>query len=123
MDRIELRPNLAGQLKDEAMRRHTSIESLANDWLEEQLWEAKHKKIEEEAERFRAQHTELLAKYAGQHIAMRDGIVIDHDLDLLALHNRVRAKSGEEPILIAPVTRNPIQKIQVLGSRQRRGRS
>ncbi len=123
MDTIALRPNLAGQLKDEAMRRHTSIESLANDWLEEQLWDAKHKKIEEEAGRFRAQHAELLTRYAGQHIAMRDGIVIDHDLDLVALHNRVRAKSGEEPILIAPVTPEPTQKIQILGTRQRKERS
>ena len=121
MDTISLRPNLADQLKSEAIRRHTSVESLANDWLEEQLWDAKRKKIEEEAERFRAQHAELLAKYAGQHIAMREGIVLDHDADLVALHQRVRAHYCEEPILIAPVTAEPIQKIKVLGARQSRG--
>ncbi len=121
METIALRPNLADQLKNEAMRRQISVESLANDWLEEQLWDAKRRKIEEEAERFQAQHSELLSRYSGQHVAMRDGIVIDHDLDLVALHNRVRAKSGEEPILIAPVTPEPVQKINVLGTRTRRG--
>lgn len=118
---VPLRSNLADQLQSEAARRHTSVEVLANDWLEQQLWQAKREKINEEAARFRAQHAELLAQYAGQHIAMRDGVVIDHDPDLATLHNRVRAKFGDEPILMAPVTPEPIQVIKVLGARRRGG--
>jgi hypothetical protein len=118
---VPLRDNLAHQLKNEAARRHTSIESLANDWLEEQLWEAKRKKIEAEAQRFRAQHAALLAQYNGQHVAMRDGIVLDHDADLVTLHSRIRAQYGEEPVLIAQVNPEPIQVIKVLGARRRGG--
>ncbi len=118
---VPLRSNLADQLQNEAARRHTSVEMLANDWLEEQLWEVKREKINEEAARFRAQHSELLAQYAGQYIAMRDGIVIDHDADLAALHNRVRARYGDEPILMTPVTSEPVQVIKILGARRRGG--
>jgi len=118
---VPLRSNLADQLQNEATRRHTSVEVLANDWLEEQLWEAKREKINEEAERFRAQHSELLVQYAGEFVAMRDGVVIDHDPDLAALHDRVRAKYGDEPILMAPVTPEPEQVIKVLGARRSGG--
>jgi hypothetical protein len=116
---VPLRDDLANQLKSEATRRHTTVEALANELLEEQLWEAKRAKINEEAKHFRAQHAELLALYSGQHIAMRDAIVIDHDSDLVALNNRIRIQYGDEPILIAPVTSELIQTIKILGARQR----
>ncbi|MBI3914387.1 MAG: hypothetical protein HY327_09415 [Chloroflexi bacterium] len=119
MDTLALRPNLIDPLKNEAARRKTSVEALANDWLEEQLWEAKRKKINEEAERFRAQHAKLLEKHAGEYVAMRDGVVIDHDLDLLTLHQRVRNQYGDEPILMAPVTSSPVQSFKVIGTRRR----
>ena len=118
---VPLRSKLADQLQNEAARRHVSVEALANDWLEEQLWQAKRQKIDEEAERFRAQHAELLAQYNGQYVAMRDGAVIDHDADLVTLHNRVRARYGDEPILMSPVTAQPTQTIKVIGARQRGG--
>jgi len=115
---VALRPNLVEQLKNEALRRQTSVETLANDWLEEQLWEARRRKINEEAGRFRARHAELLVQYAGKYVAMRDGIVIDHDSELVALHSRVRAQYGDEPILMAPVTSALIQVVRVLGARR-----
>ena len=120
MTTIPLRSNVADRLKVEAERRRISVEALANDWLEDQLWREKHKKIQEEAERFRAKHTELYAQYAGRYIAMRDGGVLDHDADLVALHDRIRARYGDEPVLIAPVTAEPTQTFKVVGSRQRK---
>ncbi|MBI5301958.1 MAG: hypothetical protein HY868_07460 [Chloroflexi bacterium] len=118
---VPLRDNLANQLKNEAERLHTSVEALANDWLEDQLWQAKRRKINEEADHFRARHTELFAQYNGQYIAMRDGVVLDHDANLVILHGRIRAQYGDEPILIAPVTAEPIQTFKVLGARRRGG--
>jgi hypothetical protein len=118
---VALRDQLADQLKSSAARRQISIEQLVNDWLAEQLWREQNQKIQAEAERFRAKHLELLAQYAGQYIAMRDGIVLDHDAELLALHARIRARYGDEPILMAPVTADPIETHHVLGTRQRKG--
>ena len=115
---IELRPELAQEIQTEAERRDTSVDELVNQWLAEQLWRAKQKKIQEEAERFRAQHAQLLFKYRGRYIAMREGRVVDNDADLSKLHTRIRARYGNEAILMTPVNDEPIQTINVLGARR-----
>ena len=46
-------------------------------------------KIRAETDAFHAQKTELLIQYAGEYVAMHQGAVIDHDLDLRTLHLRV----------------------------------
>ena len=97
----------------------TSLETLVNDLLESYLWQLKREQIQMEAQRFHEQHADLLARYAGRYIAMRDGQVLDDDEDFHALHQRIRAQYGEQPILIAPVTDEPIQTLNVLGARQR----
>jgi hypothetical protein len=117
---VSLYPQVADQLQSEAERRQTSLEDLVNNWLEDQLWQERRKRIQEEAARFRAKHTELLNQYAGRYIAMRNGIVIDDDEDLLTLHNRIRARYGDEAILITPVRPEPVQTFKVLSSRKRK---
>ena len=117
MTTVQLLPRLAEQLEQEARRRTQSVDDLVNDWLEEQLWRAHHKKIQEEATHFQAQHNELLAQYGSGYIAMRDGHVIDHDTELYQLHERIRATYGDEPILLTPLTAEPIQTLRVLGAR------
>jgi hypothetical protein len=118
MTTIALRPDLEQQLKPEAERRQTSVENLANDWLENQLWQEWHRVIEEESSRFQEKHAELLTQYAGEYVAMRSGSVIDHDVDLPTLHQRIRAEYGDEPILMAPVSALPIQKFKVRSPRR-----
>ncbi len=120
---IALRPGVADQLKAEAEQHQTSLDVLVNDWLEDQLWRQRHDKIHQEAERFQARHAELLTQYAGRYIAMRDGAVLDHDADLAALHARIRTRYGDAPILIAPVSSEPIQTFGVKGTRQHRRKS
>ena len=115
---LELRSELVDELKSEAARRETTLDTLVSDWLKEQLWREKHKKIQVEAERFRAQHAELLTKYRGRCIAMQDGIVIDEDADLVALNARIRAKYGNAPILMTQVTADPIHTFRVMGARR-----
>ena len=117
---IALRPSVADQLKTEAEQHQTSLDALVNDWLEDQLWRQRHDKIHQEAKHFQVRHAELLAQYTGRYIAMRDGVVLDHDVDLAALHARIRTRYGDAPILIAPVSSEPIQTFRVRGTRQRR---
>ncbi len=118
MTTIALRPELIGKLNKEAERRRTSLEELVNNWLEDQLWQEWHRKIAEESGRFQEKHGELFTQYAGQHIAMRDGVVLDQDSDLLALHRRIRARYGDEPILMALVTPKPIQTFKMRSPRR-----
>ncbi len=65
--------------------------------------------IARETEQFVARHADLLAHYRGVYIAMKDGVVVDHDLDRLALYERVAATWGDTPVLVTPVREQPIQ--------------
>ena len=67
------------------------------DALEEQA-------IHRETEAFWQQHDELLALYPNQYVALRNGVVVDHDSDVSWLERRVRNRYGMAPVLIAPVT-------------------
>ncbi|HKZ82906.1 MAG TPA: hypothetical protein VJ793_04540 [Anaerolineae bacterium] len=100
---VTLRPKLAEQLRPEAERRQTSIEEMVNDWLEDELWEQRNKKIHEEAERYQAMHAQLRAQYADKVIAMHAGEVVDSGDELLAVYLRVRERFGDEPVLITRV--------------------
>ncbi len=117
---VELRPELAEQLNKEAKRRQTSVDELVNQWLAEELWKQRVQIIHEESKRFQEQHAQLYRQYANQYVAMRDGVVLDHDTDLTTLHNRIRARYGDEPILMTPVTPEPVPTYRVLSPRRGR---
>lgn len=119
---IELRPEVAEQLRQAAEQREVSIETLVNEWLENQIWEEWNRKISEEARRFRERHAELYEHYAGKYIAMQNGVVLDVDDDLLILHDRVRARYGDVPILMTPVNEEPIQTLRVWSNRYAQGK-
>ncbi len=109
MSSIELRPSLVQQLETEATRRHTSVEALANDWLEEQLWEEQHRQIRAEVERYQAQFPQLRAQYANRVIAMRDGQVVEVGDDLGEVYRRVQERYGNQAVLITRVGGQPIE--------------
>ncbi|HEY4688511.1 MAG TPA: DUF5678 domain-containing protein [Anaerolineae bacterium] len=106
---VTLRPKLAEQLRPEAERRQKSIEELVNDWLEDDLWEQRNRKIHEEAERYYARHAQLRTQYADKVIAMRDGEVVDSGDELLEVYQRIRERFGDEPVLITRVGVEPIE--------------
>ncbi len=114
---ITLQKDVEKSLTAEAKRRDMTVDRLVNDWLKEYLWQEMHRKIDEEAVRFQAQHAELYKQYAGKCIAMREGVVLDVDEDLIVLHDRIRATYGDEPILMTPVNENPIQTYKIRSPR------
>lgn len=52
-------------------------------------------------------HDELLKKYQGQHVALYQGQVVDHDEDASRLERRVREQFNWVPVLVAPVRPGP----------------
>jgi hypothetical protein len=76
------------------------LETAVRDYLEVLEEQAIHL----ETEAFWRQHDDLLGAYSGQHVAMRQGSVVDHDSDVSLLEARVRDRFGLLPVLIAPVT-------------------
>jgi hypothetical protein len=69
------------------------------------------RQIEREQRSYEAQHATIFASYAGQYIVMHDGQLVDHDQDRVALIQRVRARFGDEPVLITPVLPDARQHI------------
>ena len=80
------------------------------DWLEQEA-------IHAETGVFLAQLDELRGQYPGEHVAMIEGRVVDHDQDLAHLEERIRRRYGFLPVLIAPVTGNTRLELQWRGGR------
>ena len=106
---VLIREELIEPIRRVAEQEKTSVEILVNHWLSRQLALAREQKIKEQSVRFRSKHTELRAQYPDEYVAMRNGQVLDHAPDARELYLRIKQRYGDEPILIAPVTEQPIQ--------------
>ncbi len=60
---------------------------------------------------FIAMHPRLLEKYAGEHVAIHDGRLVDHDADAVALHRQIYVRFPDEFVLIAAVKSQPIDEL------------
>jgi len=80
-------------------------------------WLEQRRKIEIEQRAYEKQHRQILTDYRGQYIAMYHGKIVDSDVDGASLSQRVRARYGNETVLITPVLEEPMQTITVRGPR------
>lgn len=85
-----------------------SLEDVFNDLARKYLREARRQKIDAEFEHYQALHAQLKEQYYGQHVAIHNGELIDHDADLGALIGRVRQRLGRTPVLITQVGDKPM---------------
>ena len=113
MIQIEVEPSVVERLHAVAERRQISVQALLSELVDNLEWKEWHREIDEEHERFLQQHSQLLETYKGEYIAMRHGKVLDHDPDLVTLHNRVRAEYDDVSILITLVADEPIQTFRI----------
>jgi hypothetical protein len=118
MTAIPVREELIRSVEKLAQEQGTNAEALVNEWIQRQLALAREQHIRAEAARYRAQHSALLPRYAGQYIAMRNGEVLDHDPEIGPLYQRMRAQYGDEPVLITPVTSDPMPVINMRSPRR-----
>ena len=61
------------------------------------------RKISEESQAYQQHHAEMKAQYMGQYIALHNGQVVDHDMDVAVLRQRVRQRFGRKPVMITLV--------------------
>lgn len=85
--------NLA-DLLDEAL-------SLAERSFSETKWEEEQMALETAA--YEKMHADLMARYAGEYVAIYQGQLVDHDADELALLKRIDAKYPHEIVLLKQV--------------------
>ncbi|MGH2521396.1 MAG: DUF5678 domain-containing protein [Anaerolineales bacterium] len=101
---IELKePTLVKQLEQLASATTQPVEQVLENAVQVYLDELEREAIQAETQAFWAAHPDLLRAYPGQHVALYQGQVVDHDEDVSRLEKRVRDQFGLMPVLIAPV--------------------
>ncbi len=102
---FELRePVLVQQITQVAKAQERLPEDVVETAVHTYLEALEEQAIHRETEAFWKKHDELLALYPNQYVALRNGVVVDHDSDVSWLERRVRDRYGLAPVLIAPVT-------------------
>ncbi|HRN67877.1 MAG TPA: DUF5678 domain-containing protein [Promineifilum sp.] len=109
MSGINVSLELIKPLEQVAIERGESITSIVEKLIADFLRDQRHLFLMKEMDRFRSLHPGLRAQYEGTYIAMRDGHVLDHDVDGNQLYARVRERLGDTPVLIVEVTDQPEQ--------------
>lgn len=69
--------------------------------------------MEQNIAAFKAMHAELLKQYVGQHVAIYDGELVDHDSDPVALIQRTRENYPDQVVLRRKVTHDPEQELRI----------
>lgn len=62
---------------------------------------------EREIAAFRAMHEDLKKTYGGEHVAIYQGKLVDHDSNLDQLHQRIEARFPDHFVLIRPISATP----------------
>jgi len=115
---IELRePGLIEQVQFVAEQQTQPVEEILERAIRLYLDQWEQQAIHAETEAFWAKYDDLLAQYAGQHVAICHGQVVDHDVDVTALDKRVRSRFGRLPVLIAPVGPGPRRELRWPGGK------
>lgn len=76
-------------------------------------WESQIQQISLEQRAYERQHPEILERYRGRYIAMRQGQVVDADTDKITLSRRVRQQYGNESVLIKLVQSDPMETYHI----------
>ena len=95
---------LLEELEQVATVQKTTPEELLNKAVSQFLYKVALEKMKTETTAFERMYDQLVAQYLGQHVAIHNGELIDHDADLLALRKRIRQRFGRMPILLRQVT-------------------
>jgi hypothetical protein len=117
LTQIHMDAKLAESLQQAAEQRGANVEEVMNDLARKYVREARREKIRLEFESYQKMHTELKAKYLGQHVAIYSGQLIDHDADVSALVKRIRQQYGREPVLITQVHEQAVREFVIRSPR------
>ena len=115
---VELREDaLIWQIEQLAAQTAQPVEKVLATAVETYLDQLERDGIRSETQAFWAMQDELLAQYPGQHVAIYNKNVVDHDTDAASLELRVRERFGPLPVLIAPVKPGGLPELHWRGDR------
>jgi hypothetical protein len=110
-------PRLVQHIERLAAEQRQPVEKVLETAVRAYLDELEKEAIHAETQAFWAMHEQLLSRYEGQHVAMYQGEVVDHDRDASRLEKRIRERFGWLPVLIAPVKPGPRRDVRWIGGR------
>ena len=107
MSPVLLQPDLAERLEETAVEKEIAADALLDLAVRSYLRQIDRETIKAESEAFRAMHAELLRPYPNQYVAIHRRAVVDADGDFQLLHNRIRSRFGQLPVLLRRVEQEP----------------
>lgn len=125
---VELKVTLSESAYDRvvrlARRRRQDVGETVAQFLEEELpvegeeeavinWSEADEDVDQEIAAYHRLHSDLWRRYPGQHVAIYNGGLVDHDADGLALSHRVYGRYPDTFVLIRQVEARPEQVIQL----------
>jgi hypothetical protein len=93
----------AKELAQLAHQRATSVDMLAAKAIRSFLRTEADQTLEREEQAFARMHAELLERFPGEYVAVREGEVVDHDADQAVLYLRITEQYPDEIVLIRQV--------------------
>lgn len=111
MTTVTLNPDLVQQIENLSSKKLVDTQSFVEKAVQAYLVQIRREKIRIETEAFEAQYETLQANYAGQYVAVHQGVVIDHDSDIRSLHLRVYEQVGRTPVLLKQVKDEPEREL------------
>ncbi len=128
---VELKVTLNESVYDRVVHlarlRRQDIEKTVVRFLEEELpvesevgiinWSEADETVDQEIAAYHRLHSELWRKYPGQHVAIQNGRMVDHDADGLALSHRIYSRFPDTFVLIRQVDAQPERVIQLRSPR------
>lgn len=76
-------------------------------------WTEPNEDMDREMAAYLAMHAELWKKYPGQYVAVNGGQLVDRDINLHALWQRIDAQYPDEFVWVSQVKEEPIQIFRV----------
>ncbi len=100
---VSLDAELVKSLQQIASEQGKTLDQVLEESAKEYLRENREASLLREQEVYVAMHAELKRKYLGQHVAIYNRELVDHDTDAMALVHRIRQRFGNAPVLFCEV--------------------
>lgn len=108
--------SLVKEIKQVATHQNTTAQKLLEQAVSQFLYKVALEKMKTETTAFEQMHEQLVTNYLGYFVAIHNGEVVDHDLDLSTLRRRIRQRFERMPILLREVTKEVTQRDLVMRS-------
>ena len=110
---VPLNPDLAESLREIADKQGQSLENVLDDLVRQYVRQARREKISRECRHYERMHSILKEEYLGQHVAIHEGQLVDHDVDPMVLSQRIRERYGRVPVLVTRVSEEPFPEFSI----------